>query len=648
MSQTEATTTGQVKAENIGGIDSTSVTFSPGITILSGRNATNRTSLLQAIATALGSENVSLKGDAEQGSVELTGEGETYSRYLEKTGNSIAFDGDPYLEDTTEADLFAFLLGNNEARREIVQEGDLREIIMRPVDTTAIQSRIEEYSREKQEIKNRLEEIESLKNELPTLEKRKSSLESQIEEKKKAIAEKEQEISEADADLEETKTKKQKREKTLSDLQDAQSELETVRRRIESEKKSISALKEKRESVQEEYEEFSVPDENLDTIEHQISDLRERKRSVEAKISQLQQIIQFNNDLLNEETETLEGLTKVESGSDEGAVTDQLLEESGTVCWTCGSSVSSDRIDDMLEQLRSMHKEMVGERNDLSNRIDNLQQERKEITQKREQRTNYENKLDDLSSEIERRKSDLEDLEEREETLETEVEEREQRVNEFEEKDFDELLSLQKELTSLELDLSSLEDDRESVIDEIESIETEISEEETLRAQHAEIKDELADLRTRIDDLEREAVEGFNKHMETVLDVLEYENVERIWIERVQKSVRNGRRKEQRSMFKMHIVRETEDGKSYEDTVHHLSESEREVTGLVFALAGYLVHDVHEKLPFMLLDSLEALDSNRIAKLVEYFSEYVDYLFVALLPEDAQALPERCHRITDI
>jgi len=29
-----------------------------------------------------------------------------------------------------------------------------------------------------------------------------------------------------------------------------------------------------------------------------------------------------------------------------------------------------------------------------------------------------------------------------------------------------------------------------------------------------------------------------------------------------------------------------------------LSESEREVTGLVFALAGYLVHDVHETVPF--------------------------------------------------
>ncbi|WP_345783490.1 hypothetical protein [Halomontanus rarus] len=36
--------------------------------------------------------------------------------------------------------------------------------------------------------------------------------------------------------------------------------------------------------------------------------------------------------------------------------------------------------------------------------------------------------------------------------------------------------------------------------------------------------------------------------------------------------------------------------------------------------------DVHDVVPFMLLDSLEAIGSNRIAELVEYFEEYVDYL----------------------
>jgi hypothetical protein len=44
-------------------------------------------------------------------------------------------------------------------------------------------------------------------------------------------------------------------------------------------------------------------------------------------------------------------------------------------------------------------------------------------------------------------------------------------------------------------------------------------------------------------------------------------------------------------MFDLHVIRSTGEGTTYEDSISHLSESEREVTGLVFALAGYLVHD---------------------------------------------------------
>ena len=103
-----------------------------------------------------------------------------------------------------------------------------------------------------------------------------------------------------------------------------------------------------------------------------------------------------------------------------------------------------------------------------------------------------------------------------------------------------------------------------------------------------------------------------------------------------------------RTRFELHIVRVGESGSVYEDSVDHLSESEREVTGLIFALAGYLVHDVHEEVPFIILDSLEAIDSNRIARLIGYFRQYADYLVTALLPEDAEALPEEYTYIKNV
>ncbi|GAA0237919.1 hypothetical protein GCM10009000_061800 [Halobacterium noricense] len=46
--------------------------------------------------------------------------------------------------------------------------------------------------------------------------------------------------------------------------------------------------------------------------------------------------------------------------------------------------------------------------------------------------------------------------------------------------------------------------------------------------------------------------------------------------------------------------------------------------------------------------TLDAIDSNRIARLVEYFSDYVCYLVAALLPEDAAALDDEYECVTEI
>jgi hypothetical protein len=128
-----------------------------------------------------------------------------------------------------------------------------------------------------------------------------------------------------------------------------------------------------------------------------------------------------------------------------------------------------------------------------------------------------------------------------------------------------------------------------------------------------------------------------------VLELLEYENIERIWIERKRKDVKVGRRTEEQTVFELNVVREG-DGGVYEDKLQHLSESERAVTGLVVALTGYIVHDVADVCPVMLLDSVEMIDSARISKLLDYFADETEYLVAALLPEDSaevnNSLPE--------
>jgi len=86
------------------------------------------------------------------------------------------------------------------------------------------------------------------------------------------------------------------------------------------------------------------------------------------------------------------------------------------------------------------------------------------------------------------------------------------------------------------------------------------------------------------------------------------------------------------------VVRTADDGSVYRASVDTLSKSEREVVGLVIALAGYLVYDVAESVPVVVVDAIEMLDAERIRGLLEFFDEHARYVVAAVLPEEAEHL----------
>ncbi|EMA41676.1 archaea-specific SMC-related protein [Halobiforma nitratireducens] len=657
-----------LRARNIGGIDETTVELEPGVTVLAGRNATNRTSLLQAFMAALGGEYASLKADADEGEAVLEIGDDVYRRTLRRSGGTTVMGGEPFLEDAELADLFAFLLESNPARRAVTTGDDLREIILRPVDTDEIEAEITRLTAEKDQIADELERLDSLSGDLPQLERERTDLEERIDEKRTALQEVKDAIERAESEIERRQDDQNELEAKLSELRERRSDLEDVRFDLETERESLSALREEREELEADREE--LPDlESLDreAIDEEIDRLQRQSQEIDGVVSQLQSIVQFNEEMLEGSHPEIRSLLAGEDGDDRGAdaaaVTERLLEDEETVqCWTCGSEVRRGEIEDTIDRLRSFQEDKLAERDDLEERIRSLRSDRREIDETRRERDRIDDRLGDVSAEIERREARLEELTERRDELETEIDDLEAQAADLEAEsegsaddgddgtsaeDDESLLELNRRANDLEFSLGRLERDLETTTERIEEIESALAKQERLEKRREEIRDELEELRTRIDRIEREAVDSFNEHMDAVLEVLEYDNIDRIWIERVGETVREGRRTVEQTAFDLHIVRSTDEG-TYEDTIDHLSESEREVTGLIFALAGYLVHDVYEEMPFMLLDSLEAVDSNRIAALVEYFREYTDFLVVALLPEDANAIDDEHDRITEI
>jgi len=641
----------QVKSEakltvqNIGGIDRTEVTFEPGITILAGRNATNRTSLLQAIMTAMGSDDVSIKADADEGRVELTLDGETYTRRLHRENGTTHLTGDPYLEDTTLADLFAFLLESNEARRAVLTEENLRDILMRPIDTDEIQAEIDSLLEQRRQVSEELEELADLKGRLPSLEEQRTQLQEQIEETEAELQAVEAEIETRDADVEEGREEQAEVEAKLTELRETRSELDDVRYDLDTEQQSLESLRAEKRELERETEELPEAD-RLDDIEGRIERLRAEKQDLETELNEIQSVISFNEERLADGAEMF--AEAFDDDTDSGSVTDDLLPEERLTCWTCGSEVESEQIEATVDRLQELSQECVSEINSIDDELGELTEQQRELRQQQRRREKLDRRQQELEAELGETESRIEELSERRDSLREEVEAIESEVERLENDNYDEILGLHKDANQLEYELGQLDTELERVEENITAIEDRLAAEAELTSRRDDLTDEIEALRTRIERIEKNAIEEFNDHMETVLELLAYDNLARVWLERRETEVRDGRQKATKSVFDLHVVRQTPSGTTYEDTVDNLSESERAVTGLVFALAGYLAHDVHDVLPVMLLDSLEAIDSERVATLIEYLEDYADYLVVALLSEDADALDDEHRRITGI
>lgn len=515
---------------------------------------------------------------------------------------------------------------------------------MRPIDTDAIEAEIGRLKQEKREAEARLEELGELKERLPQLEAEQQDLQRETDELRETLEQKEKEIEAADADLEESRAEQADLKETLNALRRTRSDLESVRYKLGTRRESLEELNQERASLATERENLpEVSEERLDNIETELGQLRDRQSAVETELSRLQSLVQFNEEMLDGNDEDV----LIELDETEDSVTDQLLGDD-RVCWTCGTRVDAARIEATVDRLRDLRQERIQESNEIDEELRRLKSKSEELREKQRRRESLEQRLKDVDDRIEDNEARVSELETRREELSEKVATLEKEAEQTEQDDYSEIIGLHKEANELEFELERREEELDELNEKIADIEARIETESDVERELASIEAELNERRTRIERIEQNAIEAFNEHMETVLELLGYANLERIWLERTEREVREGRHVVTRSSFDLHVVRSTASGTVYEDTVDHLSESEREVTGLVFALAGYLAHEVHRDVPVMLLDSVEAIDSDRIAALVGYLEEYADYLIIALLPEDAAALDESYRRMTEI
>jgi predicted nucleic acid-binding Zn-ribbon protein len=637
--------------ENIGGIKQATHEIPPGVTALKGENATNRSSFLQGIMGVLGGDTITLNSSAESGKATIKIGDETYTRTLSRNNGHVQKGGSPYLngDDARAAKLYAFLTEENPIRRAVENGDDLTELLLDPVDKKEIEAKQRRLRQKRDDLRSDIDNAVKAADAVIKLEEQETNIEAEIEAIDEEIAELEAEIETLREEAKGTDNQEE-HSKLQDNINDKKSKIAEYKSTITTKEE---AIEEKKDAI----EALNIPDISRQELETQRTELENKKAELEERRTELDDLQgdvtaaqRLNQNLADnsvsipniistvdaEESMPDGPLTGKKASESPGELTDKLTGSEQVLCHACGSQVLTKNINLVQEQYKQLNIRLSKEINSLNDRIADIDGEIADIT----------STLDDHADAQERKNSyqdDINRLEEQIDTAEKKVSELEDEVDELQEQqaalDPD---PVNKELGKKREEKGNKEATRRQKENKLSRIEAEIERKEEMaeredefRAQRDDVIEKLEEVNGKIEQIEMEIVEEFDERMQTVLQMLGYDNIARVRFDRLKKET-PGRGNDTETEFNMVITRD--DGRAYEESLDNLSESERNIIGLMVALTGYLVHDVYETCPVMLFDSIEMIDSTRLAEIIDYFSEYQEYLVAALLPEDAATI----------
>lgn len=570
--------TWKLDIRNIAGIRRGSTSLEPGVNAVRGSNWQGKSSLLAAVKTAMGTESTLTEG-ADEGHVRLETDDGTITVELRRDGDDVVRDGEPMLSDeydAARADLYAFLDETNEIRRAVRDGNNLEELLTRPLGFENIDERIAEYKHEREQVEAELDRATEAARKLPGVEADIAELEGELDDLRS-------ERDEIETGSTESSELAEKRE-TLSD---ARAEREQVENLVEQLERTIEHTREKLEEHHEELENLDIPDD--DGIEEQLAEAHDSFKEIQRDAEALQSVYAANKRLLEEER--LHLLAEVERG---------LLDDTIT-CWTCGSEAGREEFAEQLDALGETVMEFRSEAEQRRERTQELEARRDEIRRKQRHKSDLENEITSLETTLMDREESLTSARSRLQELEARIADLEGGIEDIDER-----------LTDVESEIKYTEARLEDAYDRREDLESKASQREMLANEHEELTEEIRWLRNRKDEIRARTREAFEEAMDDIL-------------ERFDTGFETARLTPQ---FDLVVARE-----GRRASLDALSEGERELLGIVAALAGHEAFEVTESVPVLLLDNLGGLADENLHKLIQYVERRAEYLVFTAYPE---------------
>lgn len=597
----------RLAVENIGGIDSETVEFDSGTTLVVGTNASNKTSLLRSAQFALGIDELPMRSGSDEAAVEFSFDGTTIERTAERNGARYRIDGDGWVSDPEDALLvrrFACLLGTNPLRSAVARNEDVETLLKEPMDFESLEEERAAKLQQKREHQRDLERLEDV-------DERLEDREAELATKRERVEALESELDELYDEQESTGTADEQLQELRDERTDLRAERDTYANQIDELEATIERLEERQAEVEEAFETATEAAEDAD-----VEALKQRRESIQAELDEITDRVDVIQSVLTANREMLDSEFAGSLGYDPGLMGDELS------CWACGNAAPRADFEGTLEELQALVEEDKQRKRDREPELSELEAEIEEALEARRRVEKLESERSDVEQRLQQRRDSLEQKRSELERVEEELEAVGDRIADRESERAESRSGVADEIEETRLELQTLRREVERIEEIVSDLEAKREERAGKREAVEELTAEIQALTDRIENLEGDLRAVFNETMDELISVLGFERIERVRLD---------------GDFEIVIARET-DGVLREDTIEHLAESEREIIGLVLGLAGFLVYDVDEISPVLLLDSLGAFDATRTRRLVEYLDGTTDVLLAAVHPEVAEEL----------
>lgn len=594
----------ELDIQNIGGISDASFSFGPGTTLVVGRNASNKTSLLRSVQFALGADEIPVRSGADLASVRLSLDDTEIQRQARRNGAGYEISDDSWLSDPDDTDLvnqFACLLGTNPLRSAVEKGEDVESLLKEPIDIEALESERSEKMSRKRDLRRDVERLDDI-------DERLADHTDELAETRERIETLDSELDDLYAEQNDTETDDERLEELREQRTDLRTERENYRDQIDELEETIDRLTDRRSTVESDLE---TAREHADS--HDIERLKQKRESVREELTEITERIDILQSVLSANRELLDSEYAGSLGYEPGLVDDELS------CWACGNPAPRSDFEDTVDELQEVLKQDKQRKREREPELSDIENDIEAATDARRRVQKLESDLTDIDQQLQQRRDSLEQKRTELERIEAELDDIADEIETHESERAESRSDLATEIEETRLELQTLRRDAERLEETIEDLESKRDERERKRAEIEQLSADIRSLTDRIENQEQELRDVFNETMDDLIDALDFERIERVRLT---------------GNFDIVIAREV-DGVVREDSIEHLAESERAVIGLVLGLAGFLVYDVDEVSPLLLVDSLGAFDASRTERLIEYFTDTTRFLLAAVHPEVA-------------